>query len=145
MKNTTKLTYLLYLVLVTFICCREVNDKKAKNWFKARCEPLCDDQKGKFLDIEKLKKYKTMYPYDTVQIVNQDSVTISFDFITDCCLDFEGDATLRSDTLLLQYCYAADTMSPCDCYCDYRMIYNIYSGKRNWTSIKIVNTDVPNY
>jgi hypothetical protein len=78
-----------------------------------------------------------MLPYDTIQVVNKDSVTISFDFITDCCRNFSGDVDLRQDTLFLKYGPSNDS-TRCDCYCDYRMTHSIYKKDRHWKSIKIL-------
>jgi hypothetical protein len=115
-----------------------VNTITKEDWFEVTCEPLCEPEKGKILTIEKVEKYGNWNPYDTIQKVSADSIKISFDFISDCCLDFEGGMTLVSDTLVLQYGFAGDTLYPCDCSCDYRMVYKMKKDKE-WSTIKIVN------
>lgn len=115
--------------------------KGKADWYTAKCELLCDEEHGRFFDINKMRRYKKWYPYDTIQKANGDSVAISFEFYTDCCLDFSGGIDLREDTLDLQYGLASDTLAPCDCYCDYRMIYKIKKGNLNWTTVKITNTN----
>ena len=123
---------------LTLAACKNKTDIE----YVAKCELLCDEEKGKFLDFEKLKKYKKWYPYDTVQNVSKDSIFISFDFITDCCLDFSGSVDIRHDTLKLFYGYPpSDTLGPCDCYCDYRMIYRIKNSNLSWSILKISNSD----
>jgi hypothetical protein len=130
--------FVFILGFLTLASCQTKNDID----YVAKCELLCDDEKGKFLDIEKLKKYRKWRPYDTVQNVRKDSIFISFDFITDCCLDFSGSVEITQDTLKLLYGYPpADTLGPCDCYCDYRMIYKIKNDNLSWSTLKISNTD----
>jgi hypothetical protein len=114
------------------------NVAELNNWFVAEFYPLCDDTQEIFLDLDKLKKYGKFNPYDMVQIIDHDSVTISFDFITDCCLEFSGSAELHQDTLFLKYGFQSDSLMPCDCYCDYRMIYKIAKRDKDWMGIKIV-------
>jgi hypothetical protein len=130
------------IVLTGLASCRHkdtVEDSvKAETWFIAKFDPLCDDSRGVFLDRNKLTKHGRLNPYDTVQVVNKDSVTISFDFITDCCRDFSGDVDLRQDTLFLKYGPSSNDTTRCDCYCDYRMTYRLEKGDRNWKSIKIL-------
>ena len=131
------------LILTALLSCgqKESVDDSAKvdKWFVARFFPLCDDSRGIFLDLKKLTKYGKYNPYDTVEVIKKDSVTISFDFITDCCLTFSGDADLRQDTLFLKYGFSSDTMNPCDCYCDYRMTYILDKKDKYWKAIKILN------
>jgi hypothetical protein len=105
-------------------------------WFVAKCQALCDEEKGKFLSREKIKKHHTYNPYDTTQTISKDSIKVSFDFITNCCMDFSGKANIRFDTLTLEYGIAHDSVPRCDCLCDYRMIYQI-SRSKHWSKIKI--------
>ncbi len=111
------------------------NSDEAGPWFKARCQSLCDEEKGIFLSKEKIKKHH-YNPYDTVQTSSKDSVKVSFDFIADCCMDFSGKVYIKLDTLTLEYGIANDSVSRCDCLCDYRMIYQI-SRNKHWSKIKI--------
>ncbi|HEY0656596.1 MAG TPA: hypothetical protein VGD65_25860 [Chryseosolibacter sp.] len=111
------------------------------NWYTSRCQLLCIPEEGRYLSQEKLLKYKDWYPYDTLEVINDDSATVSFDFIADCCLDFAGSAAVERDTLLLTYGYASDTLFGCDCSCDYRMIYQLKTTNKQWSAIKILNKD----
>jgi len=130
--------YLFIFGLLALASCQTETEIK----YEAKCELLCDEEKGKFLDIEKLKRYKKWQPYDTVQNIRKDSIFFSFDFITDCCLDFSGSVDMAQDTLRLLYGYPpVDTLGPCDCYCDYRMIYKIKNDNLSWSALKILNTD----
>jgi hypothetical protein len=131
------------IFLVGLSSCRQkelVEDSvKVDTWFITKSYSLCDDSKGIFSDLNKLTKYGRLNPYDTVQMVNGDSIIISFDFITDCCRDFSGDVDLRGDTLLLKYSPSINDTTICDCFCDYRMIYRLDKRHRQWKSIKILN------
>ena len=107
------------------------------DWFTAKCELLCDEQRGRFLDLEKLQRYGQHKPYDIKQVSKQDSVIIAFDFIADCCLDFAGGAKIQNDTLILEYQLPHDSlMHGCECSCDYRMIYKVDKKDKNWVDLK---------
>lgn len=107
------------------------------DWFTAKCELLCDEEHGKFLDIEKLKKYGQHKPYEIKQVAKQDSAIIEFNFIANCCMDFAGGAQIRNDTLILEYQPPHDSLAyGCDCSCDYRMIYRIDRKGKSWVDLK---------
>ena len=106
-------------------------------FFKAYCQPLCDDRKGKFLDREKMLKYESNQPYDIRQTQSEDSIYLQFDIIEDCCLDYVCNVSLKNKTIYLSYSHPNDTMYPCDCACDYRMFYVI--KKQQIDSISIWN------
>ena len=115
------------------------NDWRKEEWYSVKYESLCDDRKGIFVDAKKVEKYGNYHPYDTAQKIINDSVLISFDFISDCCLEYSGEVIIRNDTLFLGYGLASDTLSPCDCYCDYRMNYKIKATDRFWSKIAIIH------
>jgi hypothetical protein len=107
------------------------------DWFTAKCELLCDEEQGKFLDIEKLKKYGQHNPYGIKKKDKQDSVIVSFDVIADCCMDFAGGVQIKNDTLILEYQPPHDSLAyGCDCSCDYRMIYRINKKDKHWVDLK---------
>jgi len=107
------------------------------DWFTAKCELLCDDEHGKFLDVEKLKKYGQHRPYDIKQKNKQDSLIVTFDVIADCCMDFTGGVQIKKDTLVLEYQPPNDSSANgCDCSCDYRMIYRINKKDKHWVGFK---------
>jgi hypothetical protein len=61
--------YIFILTFLAFVSCQTKTDIE----YVAKCQLLCDDEKGQFSDIEKLTKYRKWHPYDTVQKINQDS------------------------------------------------------------------------
>lgn len=125
--------------ILTFIALLSCQHKKDIQ-YSVRSELLCAPEQGKFLDERKFEQYGLWHPYDTVRQVNGDSVTISFDFITECCMDFTGSVDLSHDTLKLLYHSSNDSLG-CDCYCDYRMIYKIKNKNLSWSSLKILYND----
>jgi len=107
------------------------------DWFTAKCELLCDNEQGRFLDIEKLKKYGQHQPYDINQKNKQDSLIVTFDVIANCCMDFAGGVQIKKDTLILEYQPPNDSLgNGCDCSCDYRMIYRINKKDKHWVGLK---------
>ena len=113
-------------------------DEPAALYFTAQCVELCNRKKGIPLDLEKFEKYGKYNPYDTVQDNTKDSTIISFSFISDCCLSFAGKAAASHDTLILRYGFDKDTLTPCDCYCDYRITYRIKKKGRPWSAMNII-------
>ena len=115
-----------YWVLISLNACRQPASKKvAENkWYTASSVVLCDGRKGIFLDPQKLIKFGKHVPYNYTKLISGDSV-ISFDFISDCCLDYYRKAKIINETLLLDYQFTQDTIEPCECYCDYKMIYSV--------------------
>ena len=114
-------------------------DWRKENWYKVSYEQLCDEMKGVFLDYKKVTKLGLHKPYDTLQVNYKDSTIISFEFISDCCMQFSGEVIHRNDTLFLGYGNASDTANPCDCYCDYKMRYKIDTVGKHWNKIIIKN------
>lgn len=114
-------------------------DWRKENWYKVSYEQLCDEMKGVFLDYKKVTKLGLHKPYDTLQVNYKDSTIISFEFISDCCMQFSGEVIHRNDTIFLGYGNASDTANPCDCYCDYKMRYKIDTIGKHWNKIIIKN------
>jgi len=109
---------------------------KKENWFTVAYQPLCDDRKGLLLDYKKFKKYGKHNPYDTIQKIIKDTTIVTFDFISDCCIEYSGEALIRDDVLYLAY-GPATPPRPCDCYCNYRMIYKIHTRNIHWKKVVI--------
>jgi hypothetical protein len=126
-------------ILIGAMSCKQkesvANSAEVDKWFIAKFYPLCNDSVS--LDIKEMIKHGKLIPYDIVELVSKDSVTISFDFITECCLTFSGYIDLNQDTLFLKYIQR--NFVPCDCYCSYRMIYQLDKRDRHWKAIKILN------
>jgi hypothetical protein len=150
------------LILITLTMCNEKSktlDTKAPtenqpaieksediptaNWVKAKCEHLCDEEKGRNVSREDLLQHLNDDFYDLVQQEQNDSIFISFDFIKNCCMDFTGTASIKEDTLLLAYQIPHDSLSGgCDCSCDYRMHYRINKKGKTWSIVKPVYNDI---
>ncbi len=107
--------------------------------FTVSFKELCKDDHGMFMDLKKYKRYGKHCPYAIDEKTNDDSLQISFDFIDDCCLRYAGAIQLSNDTLWLYYYKANDSSDPCDCYCDYRMIYRTSVVTKNWKALKIIH------
>lgn len=129
--------FIIVLIFVGLCSCKREPD--TKSWYTVTSEMLCSEG-GQSLDMKKFAKYKTWHPYDTVKSIREDSISISFDFIAQCCLNFEGSVDVKRDTLKLLYSFGNDS-SACNCFCDYRMKYKIRNNNLKWSAVKIVNTD----
>lgn len=108
------------------------------SWYTFEGRELCDESKGIHVSEEMLAYRGKDVLYDTVQTVIGDSVIISFNFISDCCLEFIGEAELTGDTLKIGFGGSGGVTRICDCYCEYRMTYRIDKRDRRWSVIKIV-------
>lgn len=114
--------------------------KDETSWYKVNFLQLCNDSLGDYLDTKLLKKYGIDKPYNITENKDKKMGTsaISFDFNSDCCLKFTGSVTLKNGKLILRYYWPNDTASPCDCYCNYRMMYRINSKDKQWSTFKII-------
>lgn len=82
---------------------------------------------------------RKIYFNKEVNTVN-DTSTISFDFMRDCCLEFEGKWQLEEKILTLSYEPKSENEEPpCDCKCTYTMKFHINNQDYSWYRIKIKN------
>jgi hypothetical protein len=99
--------------------------------------PLCDDQKGIFLDPAKKAKYGRD-PYNLKSSIFHDTALLSFEFISDCCRQFSGDSKVENDTVTLYYFNIGRNV--CDCYCDYRMTYRVLLHTDHWNKMTVLTS-----
>lgn len=107
------------------------------SFFKAYCQPLCDEEKGKLLDYQKTEKYGKGTPYNLTFSIKNDSAIIQFDIIYDCCLDFICSVSKNKNLLSLSHDQPINISCPCDCYCDYKMVYEIKNQNMRLDSVLI--------
>ena len=108
-----------------FDCPEEKFEVTTGSFFKAYCKPLCDGKKGILLDYKKAEKYGRKTPYNLTYSTRNDSAIIQFDIIYDCCLDFVCNASKNKNLLSLSHSQPTNISCPCDCFCDYKMVYEI--------------------
>lgn len=112
------------------------------SWYSVRFHALCDGKERREVSFDKVVKYDTYIPYDTVRAFKMDSVIISFDFIADCCLTFSGRAEVLNDTLFLRYGLDGEYVESCGCFCDYRLSYRINKKNLTWSGMKIIHKEM---
>lgn len=119
---------LMGMVILIFLSCGG-NSKTIKPWYRVEFIPLCDPTLRTDRAFAKYKEFGTYNPINPskTEYPEKDSTIISFDFVADCCLKFNGDVSIKKDELILRYYQQHDSIGPCDCYCDYRMVYHINS------------------
>lgn len=107
------------------------------SFFKAYCQPLCDEEKGKLLDYGKVKKHGRKVPYNLTYSSRNDTAIIQFDIIYDCCLDFVCNVSKNKNLLSLSHGQPTNISCPCDCSCDYKMVYEIKNQNIRLDSVLI--------
>lgn len=112
------------------------NSRMDSSWFSVQLR-TCDKQ-NKLGAPDELWRYGTYFPYDTLPIIRNDSLVISFKFVADCCLTFSGRAEAIQDTLFLKYGLDRTYNQSCGCWCEYALTYRMDKGGRKWSAVKIV-------
>lgn len=80
---------------------------------------------------------RNVYFNKEVKSVN-DTTTISFDFVRDCCMEFDGDWQIENEILTLRYYPNKENQEPpCECKCTYTMKYHFNHNDYSWKSIRI--------
>ena len=137
---------LLFIVLLMASCVSNVKDNIVRNsppgdstWYSVKFRALCDSTERGEVRFDKVARYDTYSAYDTVVTLKTDSVSVSFDFIADCCLTFSGRAQVLNDTLFLTYGMDREYTEACSCFCDYRLNYQIKKANLAWDEMKIVH------
>ncbi len=76
--------------------------------------------------------------YTNKQVIESDSMTtVSFDFVSDCCLEFIGKWQLENDVLTLSYHPKNEIQEPCECKCKYSMKFHFNPKQYSWNRIRI--------
>jgi len=73
--------------------------------------------------------------------VKGDSVIVSFDFVSDCCLTFSGRPQVKQDTLIIEYGLDRVYDEACGCWCDYNLTFRMMKNGKSWRELKMVYTD----
>ncbi len=149
-SNGLSLTFIALVTALSNAACEETGSQTQSSpstltlgsddhsWYTFESSELCDESKGIHVSEEMLAYRGKDVLYDTVQTDVGDSVIISFNLISDCCLEFIGEAELTGDTLIVGFGGSGGVTRICDCYCEYRMTYRIDKRDRRWSAIKIV-------
>ena len=66
-----------------------------------------------------------------------DTTSISFEFVRDCCLEFEGKWKIVDRQLILSYHPIDNGQYPCECRCSYKMSFHFNNNEYAWERIKI--------
>ncbi len=80
---------------------------------------------------------KPVLPYNVEYINTKDSINVTFDFVSECCLEFDLQHIVRRSTLKILYLPKEDS-EVCECYCDYRASYSAVDSEIDFSKIKRV-------
>src|SRR5688572_24008621 len=109
--------------------------KSSEPWYTVKFHSLCDEL-GRNVTPERALKKGKLTAFNIVQdTLKNDTVRVSFDFISNCCEVYEGSASIVNDTLNLVY--QQMSAQTCRCICDYRFAYAITDTTKTWSGIKI--------
>jgi hypothetical protein len=82
--------------------------------FSFGCYDFCEN--NPLLDLNDLNQGKEV-PLEVAYQLMKDSLTVKFRFVNDCCAIYIGDFEVEGDTLKISY--YNNSISLCDCYCNY--------------------------
>ena len=131
--------WVLLCLFTSLSCTEETVPKESGEWFSVSFEDLCKTD-SLFTASEEWRNGRQNHaPYRKKQEEQGDTLTITFDFLADCCLKFYGHPEITEDTLYLHYYLPPGVSEPCECKCDYRMKYVLHKPNHTWRHIKIVH------
>ncbi len=130
-QHILKIVALLFSTLLCSSC--HFNEENSK-WYNVQFESLCGKNNPITASQDDELKYGRNTPYDLQISTSIKFKSVSFKFIEECCLVFDGSANVKNDTLKMQF-WNTKKEAPCDCICDYKMTYHINQEKANWKSL----------
>lgn len=70
-------------------------------------------------------------------VIKDDTTIISFGFVKDCCLEFDGIWKIENNILILSYKPSSKEQIPCECKCQYTLRYFFNNKDYSWNAIRI--------
>ncbi len=119
------------LLFISLVSCDQRDPKPTQEKSRPRIEFI--ECNGSPEDVSLQGK---TYFNKKVDVVN-DTTTISFDFVRDCCLEFVGKWQIDDKILTLSYQPKNEDQLPCECKCAYTMKYHFNNKEYSWYRIKI--------
>ncbi|MDC0257197.1 hypothetical protein OAK35_00490 [Crocinitomicaceae bacterium] len=99
---------------------------------------LCNNAELRSEDSEVIPEFNgPVLPYNIGFEKSEDSINITFDFVSECCQKFDMQHIVRRKTLKLLYLPKEDGES-CECYCDYRATYKAIDSEMDFNEIRNV-------
>jgi len=110
------------------------NNQRNKK-FSFGCYDFCEN--NPLVDLNDLNQGKELPLAISYQIIG-DSLTVKFRFVNDCCANYIGDFEVNGDTLNISF--MNNSLSLCDCYCNYFYRFSTKQNGKQPNYLKINNT-----
>lgn len=123
---------IIFLFAFFLLGCNQPHEEQSKAKGLPRIEFIeCESS------ISDFSLERKIYLNKEVSIVG-DTTIISYGFVRDCCLEFEGKWKMENNQLNLSY-QPKGSLPPCECKCMYTMKYHFNNKEYSWERIKIKN------
>lgn len=123
----------IILLIVSFLGLESAHQEAT--WYSVKFQSLCEELERN-VTPERAIKHGNLSAYrirqDTTVL---DTIKVSFDFISNCCEEFESKAEIANDTLMLSY-YKTNAET-CRCLCDYRFTFAVTDTTKRWSGVKV--------
>lgn len=130
------IVYISLFVLFLSGCVSDDHSLQSTSWSEANIVSLCDSSENKMAAPDLVLSYNGKSYYNKEVNKSDHEIHVSFDFISDCCREFEIDTKLAKDQLYIKY-HPKDG-DVCECKCNYRGIVKIGDSEIDFQEIKRV-------
>lgn len=135
MKNTS-----VFIAMTALLLGCSSNDDSNRNfgyvpssWSSAKVVSLCDSTKIN-LSSQELVVHNSGKTYYNKQVKRSEhEIKVRFDFISECCREFEIEHQITEGRLIIQYKPKSGEL--CECKCTYRGLVNIGDNQVNFREI----------
>lgn len=139
-QNRTHLLLMIVAFLTILVGCKGNTDPKSNSsdylpssWSTAEVIPLCN-QDGEKTAPSLIALENEGKPFFNKKVrKSQHEIYVSFEFLSDCCREFDIAYVIEEDILKISY-KPTDEL-PCDCKCDYQGVVNIADKEKDLSSI----------
>jgi hypothetical protein len=123
------------LLIVSFLGL--AGSRQEARWYSIKFQSLCIELERNVTPERGVKHGKLSAYRIRQDTIAMDTIRVSFDFISNCCEEFESKAEIANDTLMLSY--YKTSAETCRCLCDYRFTYSVTDTTKRWGGLKILH------
>lgn len=109
------------------------------SWSAAEVVSLCDTTEFKTAPQELVMKYDGKTYYNKKVTRSGHEINVTFDFVSECCREFDIDYQLEENRLIIVY--KPKDGDVCECKCNYRGIVNIGDKQIDFNAIRRITIE----
>ncbi len=110
--------FFLVIYFSVLVMHAQVDTKTIKHQMKVDAQ--CDNQEQIFMDLEAHHKNQV---YNLTKDYKNEKLTLRFNIIESCCLQFSGESKITKKGLEITYYTSQDKV--CECFCKYQFTYTM--------------------